>query len=113
MNKAPKTNADLLVDYLEEMDVEQELIVLTDMDEAIDSLVYAHTGYRVVYCYHKIIDILMNRDGLTREDAHEYFSYNIAGAYMGVNQPIYKYLQIVWKHQFKNIFKNLKQGVCW
>jgi len=45
----------------------------------------------LVYSGPKIIGILMTRDGMTEIDAHEFLSFNIAGAYVGPDTPI-----IVW-----------------
>ena len=43
----------------------------------------------LIYDYEKIIEILMIRDGMSAEDAREFFSYNILGAYVGDKTPIY------------------------
>ena len=42
---------------------------------------------RVVYSVDKIVDILS--EDMTREEAVEYYEYNILGAYMGEMTPIY------------------------
>jgi hypothetical protein len=46
----------------------------------------------VVYDAMKMIEQLVNRDGMTSEEALEYFEYNIAGAYVGERTPVF-----VWK----------------
>jgi hypothetical protein len=33
--------------------------------------------------------ILMERDGMTLEEAHEYLDYNVTGAYVGETTPIF------------------------
>jgi len=43
----------------------------------------------LIYDAEKCIDILMKRDGMTGEDALEYFCYNVEGAYMGEHTPIF------------------------
>jgi hypothetical protein len=43
----------------------------------------------VTYDIEKCIDILMKRDGMSYDDAYEYFEFNVLGAYMGENTPIY------------------------
>lgn len=43
----------------------------------------------LIYDYDKIITILMARDGMNREEAYEFFDYNILGAYVGDKTPIY------------------------
>ena len=42
---------------------------------------------RVVYSVEKIVDILS--EDMTREEAVEYYEFNILGAYMGEMTPIY------------------------
>ena len=37
----------------------------------------------------KCIDILIQRDGMTFEDAQEYFEINVRGAWVGDGTPIY------------------------
>ena len=43
----------------------------------------------IIYSADKVIDIMMKRDGMTGEDALEYFEYNIKGAWMGKHTPIF------------------------
>jgi len=42
-----------------------------------------------VYDKTKCIEILMNRDNWSEEDANEFFDYNVIGAYMGDYTPIF------------------------
>ncbi len=42
-----------------------------------------------VYDYHKAVDILMERDGMSNDDAVEYMEFNVVGAWMGPNTPIW------------------------
>jgi hypothetical protein len=44
---------------------------------------------RYVYSIERILEILMIRDDMTMEDAMEFFSFNIAGAYVGETTPLY------------------------
>jgi hypothetical protein len=43
---------------------------------------------KAIYSGEKIVEILMARDGLDDEDAREFVSFNIEGAYMGSETPI-------------------------
>jgi hypothetical protein len=43
----------------------------------------------VTYDVEKIISILVNRDGMTYDKAEEYYEFNILGAWLGENTPIY------------------------
>jgi hypothetical protein len=57
-----------------------------------------HSGPVAIYDYHKCISILQERDGMTEEDAVEYFEFNVIGAYVGEKTPIFatilKYIPI-------------------
>lgn len=44
---------------------------------------------RVVYDYEKMVDILVKRDEMTQEEAVEFIDFNVVGAFMGKNTPIY------------------------
>lgn len=48
-----------------------------------------------IYSGPKIINILMTRDGMEEDEAHEFLEFNIAGAYVGPDTPI-----IVWHHLY-------------
>lgn len=43
----------------------------------------------IIYNVDKIIKKMMKRDGMTYDDAFEYFNFNIAGAYMGTDTPVF------------------------
>ena len=45
----------------------------------------------LVYSVEKILNILMTRDGMSYEEAVEFFEFNIEGAYMGPLTPVYVY----------------------
>jgi len=49
----------------------------------------------LVYDAEKMRSILMERDGMTAEEAREYIEFNVEGAYMGTGTPIY-----VWTEDF-------------
>lgn len=72
-------------------ELEGEFLLLEPqaMDEAIVGLVAAF-GKEPVVCYdrEKVIEILM-RDGMSDEEAEEFFDFNIAGAYMGDATPVF------------------------
>lgn len=42
-----------------------------------------------IYNQDKCIQILMSRDGMTYEEADEYFQFNVAGALVGESTPAY------------------------
>ena len=60
---------------------EEGPLKMDGFDEAIIGLTDgASNGGLLVYDQEKIIKILMERDGMTEDDAYEYYSFNIAGA---------------------------------
>lgn len=44
---------------------------------------------RVAYDYEKMIKKMMKRDKMSRQEAEEFYSYNIEGAWMGAGTPVY------------------------
>lgn len=45
-------------------------------------------GMLLAYSEEAILKTLVERDGMTEEDAEEYYTFNILGAYVGPGQPI-------------------------
>ena len=41
-----------------------------------------------VYSYVKFIEVYIKRDGMSEEEAIEFFDYNVAGGYIGKYQPL-------------------------
>lgn len=65
-------------------------IILDGLDEAIIGIAEEFgNGYRIVYSKSKIFSILMNRDGMTEEDAIEFYEYNILGLYASPQNAIF------------------------
>ena len=74
-----------------------DAIIYDNMD---DALIGVHRGIThgqaglypeeaiAVYSYVKYIEIYIERDGMSEEDAVEFFDYNVAGGYVGKFQPI-------------------------
>ena len=50
-------------------------------------------GERLIYDSNSVVQVLIN-DGMDEEDAWEYFYYNIAGAYVGKNTPMFIQLYV-------------------
>jgi hypothetical protein len=45
-------------------------------------------GVLLAYSEEAILKTLVERDGMTEDDAEEYYTFNILGAYVGPGQPI-------------------------
>jgi len=44
---------------------------------------------RLVYSVERCVEILVERDGMTSEEAIEYMDFNVLCAYIGKDQPIF------------------------
>ena len=57
-------------------------------DEAILGLIYFDTGPVLAYSYSAYINMFVERDEMSLEDAVEFFDFNVAGLHLGEHQPI-------------------------
>jgi hypothetical protein len=69
--------------------LELDLLLADGLDEAFLGITRDDPP-RAVYSYERVIDVLVEQ-GMTIAEADEYFEYNIAGAYVGEQTPIYIY----------------------
>jgi hypothetical protein len=56
-----------------------------------DAIIGTTTDGRFIYDAHKMVDILVARDGMAPEEACEYLEFNTFSAYVGEGTPIYVY----------------------
>lgn len=87
-NDNPDGSADEPAD--ERMDIEESALLTADGFE--DALIGIGTRFRhdvAIYSYEKCLQILMQRDGMSYETAEEYMDFNVTGAYVGENTPVY------------------------
>ena len=71
-------------------DLNPEALTADGFDDAI--IGYSVSTIRphiVIYDVDKCIQILMDRDGMTRDEAEEYLSFNTLCAWVGENTPMY------------------------
>ena len=68
---------------------ENECLLADGFNEAVVGISYG-VNPRTVYSVHKIVEILME-EGLSWEESVEHFTYNIGGAYVGEETPIFIY----------------------
>ena len=80
-------------DRVAEMLPDTELLQAVGFDEAIIGYaeVWTGEGRGVVMAYDrdKCIDVLVERDGMDRAEAVEYFEFNVVGAYVGETTPCF------------------------
>lgn len=71
-------------------EINPEALLCDGFDEAIIGMAERiNLGPVVAYDVDKMIDIMVERDGMTYEEAIEYFDFNIVGAWMGENTPVF------------------------
>ena len=71
-------------------DINPEALLCDGFDDAIIGMAERNSlGPVVAYDTEKMIDIMVERDGMTYEEAIEYFDYNILGAWMGEYTPVF------------------------
>lgn len=73
---------------------EIELLCADGFDDAIVGIGERFTSVFVVYDFDKVIATLMTRDGMSHEDAMEWYEFNIVGAWVGDNTPCFLRLQV-------------------
>lgn len=71
-------------------EIAEGAIILDGLDKAIIGVTEEFgMEHRILYSVNKILDILSN-DGMTnREEALEYYYYNIVGGHFGERNPIF------------------------
>lgn len=63
-------------------------ITFDGLDDALVGTTTDGGVWRTVYSQDGIINTLMERDGMSREDAFEYFHFNIESLHVGDNTPL-------------------------
>ena len=77
-------------EQLDDLPVNTEGVLFTDgFDEALLGIGEQFNKSVAVYDWYKCIKILMKRDGMSLEEAVEYFDYNVTGAYVGEQTPVF------------------------
>jgi len=76
-----------MLEQLIELYPDEEFMIADGLDDAIIGV--DPVKLVVVYSIAKILEILMERDGMKQEEAIEFFDFNIAGSYVGERTPIW------------------------
>jgi|TARA_B110000908_G_scaffold136268_1_gene161398 hypothetical protein len=77
-----------MIDYIDEN--AEGAVILSDLDDAIIGVVEEFgNGPRILYSTEKIIQILIDRDGMSEEEAVEYYGFNILGMFAGEQNPVF------------------------
>ena len=75
------------IDILMELYQEEDILIADGFDSAIIGI--EESSMRVIYSVGKCIDILRTKEGMSIEDALDYFAFNVQGAYVGDKTPIW------------------------
>ena len=67
-----------------------EALFADGFDEAI--IGWEASSCVVVYDYFKCMNVLMERDGMTKHEAHEYMEFNVVSAYVGDFTPSFVHI---------------------
>jgi len=66
---------------------DEDILKADGFDDAIIGVDYQHTEPRLIYSVTKCLEIL--EKDMDSEEAMEYFDYNVSGAYVGEQTPIW------------------------
>lgn len=66
-----------------------EALLAEGFDEALLGFGRRFNTVVAIYSYDRCVDLLVKRDGMSEDEAHEYMEYNVLGAFVGDQTPIY------------------------
>ena len=65
------------------------LLFADGFDDAIIGVATDFTEPRIIYSVSKCLNTLINKDGMTYDEAVEYFTFNVSGGWIGEQTPIW------------------------
>lgn len=66
-----------------------EILLADGFEDALVGTVQVFSKTVALYDREKCIKILMGRDGMERDEAEEYFEFNVTGSYVGEYTPAF------------------------
>jgi len=79
-----------IIEYYNIDEIADGAIILDGLDDAIVGVTEEFgNGRRILYSADKILNILMERDGMTWHEAVEFYDYNILGLHAGEQNPVF------------------------
>tara|TARA_R100000458_G_scaffold27715_2_gene25273 strand:- start:693 stop:1022 length:330 start_codon:yes stop_codon:yes gene_type:complete len=81
---------DIELDPLIQERLSEKAVILEGYNDCIIGIgsIFPHSYSVLIYDVGKIIDSLVKKDGMSFEEAEEFFAYNIAGLFDGPGTPI-------------------------
>ena len=70
-------------------DENPDALLADGFEDAFIGVARIFTRALACYDYEQCINILVLRDRMSREDAVEFFDFNVQGAYVGENTPVF------------------------
>lgn len=77
-----------MIDQIIEQYYDEEFLKADGFDDAIIGVATDFTEPRLIYSVSKCLQIL-EEEGMNHEDAFEHFTFNVSGAYVGEQTPIW------------------------
>jgi hypothetical protein len=78
-----------IASFIEGVCEPDEILLADGFEAAFIGVCRRFANNCALYDYQKCIDILVERDKMDRDDAVDYLDYNVLGAYVGRNTPIF------------------------
>ena len=79
-----------LITIEEITDISPEAMLADGFDDAILGMCIQFGSEPVVaYDFNKCVEILIERDDMEREEAIDFINFNVVGAYVGLNTPVF------------------------
>ena len=82
--KAKQDIQDYCLNYFDE-----SVILADGFELAFLGCGYSYSGAYAIYNFSTCLEILMQRDGMTYDEAEEFFEYNVIGSYVGDRMPVF------------------------
>jgi hypothetical protein len=82
-----KTKEDI-INWIEENYPDESVLLADGLEDAFIGIAYQFNTAIAIYDKQKCIDIFVN-DGMSYEEANEYFDFNVQGAYVGEKTPAF------------------------
>ena len=79
------------LEHIMEKYPDADLLLADGFNDAILGVAFDNASgeIRLVYSRKECLEILMKRDGMSEEEADEFFDFNVEGAYVGEKTPIW------------------------
>lgn len=70
-------------------ELDPDTLYANGFEDALIGLGWQHTKLLAVYDYNKCVEILIESEEMTHEEAIEWMEYNVVGSYVGEYTPIF------------------------